>query len=50
VTRQRDEKEIKEIRAGNNIRAEGCRMISAMLKENSTLIKVNLMGDEMRDE
>ena len=35
---------------GNNIGAEGCRIISKMLKENSTLIKVNLMCDERGDE
>ena len=35
---------------GNNIGAEGCKIISKMLKENSTLIKVNLMGEERRGE
>ena len=35
---------------GNSIGAEGCRIISKMLKENSTLVKVNLMGDERGDE
>ena len=38
----------KKIWIGNNIGAEGCRIISEMLKENSTLIKVNLMCDKIR--
>ena len=39
-------KTIEYIQADNSIGAEGCRMIREMLKKNSTLIKVNLMGDE----
>jgi len=41
----------QKIWIGNNIGAEGCKVIGEMLKENSTLVKVNLMGDEKeRDE
>ena len=44
-TRQKEGK-IEEKWTGNNIGAEGCRIISEVLKENSTLIKVNLLGDK----
>jgi len=41
---------MEEKQTGNSIGAEGCRIISELLKENSTLTKVNLMGYDMRDE
>ena len=33
----------------NNIGAEGAKMISEVLKSNSTLTKLNLGGDEKRN-
>jgi len=47
---KRDGKGVDEEWTCNNIGAEGCTIISEILKENNTLIKVNLMGDVMRDE
>ena len=35
---------------GNRIRIEGCRIISEMLKSNSTLTKLELIGDEKEDK
>ena len=31
---------------GNNIGAEGCRIISEMLKKDSRLIELNLLGEK----
>ena len=31
---------------GNNIGVEGCRMISEVLKKNSSLVELNLLGEK----
>ena len=41
---------INVIWTGNNIRVQGARMISEVLKCNSTLTKLNLSGEEKNDK
>ena len=49
VFRQIIRNECNSLSEGNNIGAEGARMISEALKNNSTLTKLDLYGDE-KDE
>ena len=41
---------MNEVWTGNDIGAEGARMISEALKSNSTLTELDLRGDEKNDK